>query len=145
LQARFKAFEKAGRQQGAAGVDPVEAASKLLADAPDLGGGKLIVGEISGASDDQLRTAMDSLKKKTGSYAVMLASSADVKVTFIAAVSDDLIAKGLKAGDWVRETAKIAGGGGGGRPQMAQAGGKDPSKVGDALETAKSFASGAVK
>jgi alanyl-tRNA synthetase len=145
LQGKFKAFEKASRQQGAGGVDPVEAASKLLADAPDLGGGKLIVGEISGASDDQLRTAMDSLKKKTGSYAVMLASSADVKVTFIAAVSDDLIAKGLKAGDWVRETAKIAGGGGGGRPQMAQAGGKDPSKVGDALETAKTFASGAVK
>jgi len=145
LQAKFKAFEKANRQQGGIGVDPVEAASKLLADASDLGGGKLIVGEISGASDDQLRTAMDSLKKKAGSYAVMLASSADVKVTFIAAVSDDLIAKGLKAGDWVRETAKIAGGGGGGRPQMAQAGGKDPSKVGDALETAKSFASGAVK
>jgi len=55
-------------------------------------------------------------------------------------VSDDLIAKGLKAGDWIRETAKVAGGGGGGRPQMAQAGGKDPSKLGEALETAKKYA-----
>ena len=62
------------------------------------------------------------------------------KVTFIAAVSDDLIAKGLKAGDWVKEAAKVAGGGGGGRPQMAQAGGKDPGKLADALSAAKSFA-----
>jgi alanyl-tRNA synthetase len=61
-------------------------------------------------------------------------------VNFVAAVSDDLIAKGLKAGDWIRETAKVAGGGGGGRPQMAQAGGKDPSKLADALETARRFA-----
>ena len=61
-------------------------------------------------------------------------------MNFVAAVSDDLIAKGLKAGDWIRETAKVAGGGGGGRPQMAQAGGKDPSKLPQALETAKAFA-----
>jgi alanyl-tRNA synthetase len=144
LQARFKAWEKAQQKQGGTGVDPVEAASKLLADAPDLAHGKLVVGEIPGASDDQLRSAIDSLRKRAPSHAVMLASSADVKVTFIAAVSDDLIAKGLKAGDWVRETAKIAGGGGG-RPQMAQAGGKDPSKVADALDTAKTFAQSSVR
>jgi alanyl-tRNA synthetase len=75
----------------------------------------------------------------------MLASVGDAKVSFISAVSDDLIAKGLKAGDWIRETAKAAGGGGGGRPQMAQAGGKDTSKVGEALEIARNFAADAVK
>ena len=75
----------------------------------------------------------------------MLAAASDGKVTFIAAVSDDLIAKGLKAGDWIRETAKVAGGGGGGRPQAAQAGGKDPAKIGDALATAKTFAEAALK
>jgi len=70
----------------------------------------------------------------------MLAAVAGERVSFVSAVSDDLIAKGLKAGDWIRETAKAAGGGGGGRPQMAQAGGKDPSKLGEALEKAKAFA-----
>jgi alanyl-tRNA synthetase len=66
-------------------------------------------------------------------------------VSFVAAVSDDMIAKGLKAGDWVREAAKTAGGGGGGRPQMAQAGGKDPAKLEAALEAARNFARAAVK
>ena len=55
-------------------------------------------------------------------------------------VSDDAIAKGLKAGDWVKEAAKITGGGGGGRPNMAQAGGKDPAKLADALAAARTFA-----
>jgi alanyl-tRNA synthetase len=75
----------------------------------------------------------------------MLASAGDGKVNFVAAVSDDLIAKGLKAGDWVRETAKVAGGGGGGRPQMAQAGGKDPAKLPEALRAARAFAEKSVK
>ena len=61
-----------------------------------------------------------------------------------AAVSDDLIAKGLKAGDWIREAAKAAGGGGGGRPQMAQAGGKDPTKLPDALRIAQQYATAKV-
>ena len=118
----------------------------LLSSAPTLGPGKLIVGEIPGATDDQLRSAIDSLKKKTGgSYGVLLAAANGEKVTFVAAVSDDLIAKGLRAGDWVRETAKIAGGGGGGRPQMAQAGGKDPAKLNDALAKARDFATNAVR
>jgi alanyl-tRNA synthetase len=147
LQAKYKTWEKSQKSQqgGGGGVDAVLAASKLLADAPEVGGGKLVVGAIDGASDDQLRSAIDSLKKKAGSYAVMLASAGDGKVSFIAAVSDDLIAKGLKAGDWVRETAKVAGGGGGGRPQMAQAGGKEPAKVGEALQVARAFATRAIQ
>jgi alanyl-tRNA synthetase len=75
----------------------------------------------------------------------MLGAVEDEKVTFVSAVSEDLIAKGLKAGDWIRETAKVAGGGGGGRPQMAQAGGKDPAKLPDALARAREFAQEAVK
>ena len=65
-------------------------------------------------------------------------------MSFVAAVSDDLIKLGLKAGDWVRETAKVVGGGGGGRPQMAQAGGKDPTKLQEVLDRAKSFATSTV-
>jgi alanyl-tRNA synthetase len=121
-------------------LDPAAAAGELLAAAPAVGGGKLVVGQIAGASDDQLRSAMDSLKKKQPSLALMLAASDGEKITFVASVSDDLIAKGLKAGDWIRETAKVAGGGGGGRPQMAQAGGRDPAKLTEALETARAVA-----
>jgi alanyl-tRNA synthetase len=100
---------------------------------------------VPGAAQDQLLSALDSIRKRAGSYGVLLGAAADDKVAFVAAVSDDLIAMGLKAGDWVREAAKVTGGGGGGRPQMAQAGGKDPAKLNDALEAARSFARAAVK
>ena len=146
LQEEIKTLKKklASGGGGAKG-DPVAAASELLARAPAIGPGKLIVGEIPGASDEQLRAAMDSLKKKAPSHAIVLASAEEQKVNFVAAVSDDLIKAGLKAGDWIRETAKVAGGGGGGRPQMAQAGGKDPAKLPEALETARKFAATTVK
>jgi alanyl-tRNA synthetase len=146
LQAKYKTWEKANKVQAAASnVDAVAVAGELLNAAPSLQGGKVVVGEIAGATDDQLRSAIDSLKKKSPSLGALLAAVADGKISFIACVSDDLIAKGLKAGDWVKETAKVAGGGGGGRPQMAQAGGKDPTKLPDALERAKAFASERLK
>ena len=146
LQRRQKAFEKSsGGQKAAGGVDAVAIAGELLSTAVDLGGGKMIVGHIPGATNDGLLSAIDSVRKKTPSVAVLLASATDGKVNFVAAVSDDLIAKGLKAGDWVREAAKIAGGGGGGRPNMAQAGGKDPAKLDDALSAARAYAKGIVK
>ena len=148
LQVRMKAASKSSKSAGG-GVDVIAIANELISAAPVIGDGKLIVGEIAGATDDQLRSAMDSIKKKATSSAIMLAAGshgdAGGKVTFVAAVSDDLIGRGLKAGDWIRETAKVAGGGGGGRPQMAQAGGKDPSRIGEALQTARSFALAAVK
>ena len=150
LQTRSKVANKAAQASAAAsGVDPVSVAAALLSAAPTLGpaggGGKLIVGEIAGTNDDGLRAAMDSLRKKAPSSAIMLATSDGSKVSFCSAVSDDLIALGLKAGDWVRETAKVAGGGGGGKPQMAQAGGKDPTKLPAALARATDFATSTVK
>jgi len=146
LQTRAKSFEKANKfKPGGTNDDAIAVANSLLATAPRLGPGKMIVGEIAGASDDQLRSAIDSLKKKTPSYGILLAAANGDKVTFIAVVSDDLIAAGLKAGDWVKEAAKVAGGGGGGRPQMAQAGGKDPSKLQDALAKGREFAVSVVK
>jgi alanyl-tRNA synthetase len=145
MQEEIKSLKKKLSSGGGAKGDPVAVAGDLLARAPDLGAGKLVVGEIPGAGDEQLRSAMDSLKKKSPSHAILLGAADEQKCTFVAAVSDDLIAKGLKAGDWVREAAKVAGGGGGGRPQMAQAGGKDPAKLGDALEAARAYAGRAVK
>jgi alanyl-tRNA synthetase len=121
---------------GGGGVREPKAFADSVIESPD----GLIVAEYPGAGSEQMLAAIDSIKKRRGSYAVMLGSADEAKVSFVAAVSDDLIKKGLRAGDWVREAAKVAGGGGGGRPQMAQAGGKDPSKLADALETARAVA-----
>jgi alanyl-tRNA synthetase len=138
LQSKFKAWEKS-QKASTSNIDIAQVASKLLA------GGNVVVDAIENASEDQLRRVIDSIKKRSPSFAALLAASDGTKVTFVSAVSDDLIARGLKAGDWIRETAKVAGGGGGGKPQMAQAGGKDPSKLPDALNRAKEFAQAALK
>jgi alanyl-tRNA synthetase len=76
------------------------------------------------------------LKKKAGSAAIVLAYEDDGKVMLLAGVTDDLIGKGLKAGDLVKNIAPIVDGGGGGKPQMAQAGGKNPAKIDEALAKA---------
>ncbi|MDB5294863.1 MAG: alanine--tRNA ligase [Phycisphaerales bacterium] len=140
LQAKLKAWEKAQKQSSTAALDVASVAEGLLAAATPIGAGKLVVGEVPGAAGDQLLAVVDSLRKRTGSYAVLLGAAADGKVGFVTAVSDDLIAAGLKAGDWIREAAKAAGGGGGGRPQLAQAGGKDPAKLPDALAAGRAYA-----
>lgn len=135
LQEEIRTLKKKLASGGGGAQGPKEFADQLVG-APE----GLVVAEYKGASQENMLTAMDSLKKRLGSYAILLASSEDQKVSFVAAVSDDLIAKGLKAGDWVREAAKVTGGGGGGRPQMAQAGGKDPAKLDEALKAAEAFA-----
>ncbi|HVT87922.1 MAG TPA: alanine--tRNA ligase [Tepidisphaeraceae bacterium] len=135
LHARQKAWEKSQKSSAGASIDIAATAADLL------GKGNIVVASIDGATDDQLRSLIDSIKKRSPSFAAMLGATDGQKVSFVSAVSDDLIAKGLKAGDWIRETAKITGGGGGGRPQMAQAGGKDPSKLVEALDLARKYAS----
>jgi alanyl-tRNA synthetase len=134
LQAKQKTWEKSQAKSSGAAIDVAQVAAGLL------NNGNVIVESLGSVSDEQIRSVIDSIKKRSPSFAALLVGSDGQKLSFVAAVSDDLIAKGLKAGDWVREAAKAAGGGGGGRPQMAQAGGKDPSKLGDALHVAREFA-----
>ncbi|CAN5402264.1 alanine--tRNA ligase [soil metagenome] len=141
LQSRYKAFQKSSKSESAATIDVAALATELLSQAA----GPVIVADIPGAGDDQLRSIIDSLKKRSPSIAVLLATVVGEKVAFVSAVSDDLIGKGLKAGEWIRATAKVAGGGGGGSPQMAQAGGKDPSKLSEALATARDVAAAIIK
>jgi len=87
-----------------------------------------------------VRAQIDFLRKKASSSVVVLAvKGQDGKVMMFAAVTDDLIKKGIKAGDIVKQIAPIVGGGGGGRPQLAQAGGKKPEKLNDALQAAKEY------
>ena len=137
-QDRQKKLDKGAR--AASGFDAGAKAEALLAAAEPFHGGALVIADVPGASDDQLRSVIDSIKKREPSHAVLLAAASGDKLTFIAVVSDDLIAKGLKAGDWVKAAAKEAGGGGGGRPQMAQAGGKEVAKLAEALKAGRSFA-----
>ena len=110
---------------------------KLLAGATKAGDVSVLISEIPAGPDDAIRTQVDRIKQKAGSAVVVVGWNDDGKVGLLAAVSDDVINKGIKAGDLIKQIAPIVGGGGGGRPNMAQAGGKDPSKINEALGKAR--------
>jgi alanyl-tRNA synthetase len=118
------------------GADIMAEARELLNSSEKIQESHIIVGQVSSASAEQGRAAIDMLKKKAKSAAVVLVYEDDGKVTLLAGVTNDLIEKGLKAGDIVKQIAPIVDGGGGGRPQMAQAGGKNPKAIGKALKEA---------
>ena len=80
-----------------------------------------------------LRSLLDSLRSKIDSGIIVLGSATGGKANFVASVSDDLVKRGVHAGTLIGAVAKLAGGGGGGQPQKAQAGGKDGSKVPEAI------------
>ncbi|MCP4259152.1 MAG: alanine--tRNA ligase [Planctomycetes bacterium] len=120
----------------ASGTDVMAEAKELLKKCEKVDETSVIIGQLKGAHIDQAREAVDMLKKKAKSAAVVLGFGDGDKATLLAGMTDDVIKKGLKAGDIVKETAPIIGGGGGGRPQMAQAGGKNPKKINDALKKA---------
>ena len=110
---------------------------RLLADAEDVAGAKVIVAEVHDAAAGQLRELIDHLRRKAAPVAVLLASRQDEgKVMLIAGLSRDLVQKGLDAVQWVRPVATLVQGSGGGRPDMAQAGGKDAEKLPEALALA---------
>ena len=93
----------------------------------------LITYKVDNIDMNSLRNLGDELRNRLGSGVIVLASVNDDKLSFIGMVTKDLIEKGIHAGNIIREVAKATGGGGGGRPDMAQAGGKDITKVDDAL------------
>ncbi len=125
---------------GKSAGDAMAEATKLLDAAEKIGEASIIVGKLPNVQVDQARTAVDSLKKKAKSAAIVFGvATDDGKVMLLAGVTDDLIKKGVKAGDIVKEIAPIVGGGGGGRPNMAQAGGKDATKLNEALHKAKTL------
>ena len=126
---------KSGRTTGAA--DTMAEVKKLLEESEKIGAAYVIVARISTAPIERAREAIDMLKKKAKSAAIVLGYADGDKVTLLAGVTDDLVKKGLKADDIVRAIAPIVEGGGGGRAQMAQAGGKKPEKIEEALARAK--------
>ena len=108
----------------------------LAGGAQDVDGVAVLASEVTVSSMDALRGAADSLRGRIQSGVIVLGSVIDGKPAFVATVSKDLTAEGYHAGNIIREVAKVAGGGGGGRPDMAQAGGKDASKLAEALALA---------
>jgi len=95
-----------------------------------------IIADLGEADGDLLRCVIDALKPKLASGIAVLAGVADGKVALICYVTPDLVKQGKHAGEIVGELAKICGGGGGGKPDLAQAGGKQPEKLADALAAA---------
>src|SRR5205085_7207957 len=127
-------------KKGAA-TDLQSVADKLFAAAVEVNGAKVIVGEVPAGPEEQMRQQVDRLRQKAGSAVVVIGWSEDSKVGLLAAVTDDLVKKGLHAGKLVGQVAKVVGGGGGGKPTLAQAGGKEPAKLNEALQLAKQLAS----
>src|SRR5262249_1784209 len=138
LEAEIKKLQQQLKKGAASDLQGT--ADKLLAGAADVGGSKIIVGEIPAAPEEQVRQQVDRLRQKADSAVVVLGWADDGKVGLLAAVTDDLVKKGGHAGKLIGQVAKVVGGGGGGKPTMAQAGGKDPAKLGEALELAKKLA-----
>ena len=99
----------------------------------------LITEQVEAKDMNQLRQLADKWKAKNPSDVLVLALAADGKVNMLAAMSEKALAAGLKAGDLIKEIAPKVGGGGGGRPDMAQAGGKNPDGIKDAFDAAKEW------
>ncbi len=131
-QTRAKALEKE-IQQLKEKLAAQESAS-LINNVTEINGVKVLISKLDGAESKALRTMVDDLKNQMGSGVVFLGNVADDKVALIAGVTKDLIGK-VKAGELVNMVAQQVGGKGGGRPDMAQAGGSDAAALPNALES----------
>lgn len=121
-----------------------DTAGSLIESAREIKGVKVITASVA-LDVDGLRNLGDKLKDKLGKSIVVLASNKDNKITFISMSSKDAISAGAHSGNIIKEVAKIAGGGGGGKPEMAQAGGKDPNKINEALDAVYNIVENMIK
>lgn len=110
----------------------------------EIGGVKLLAASVDGVDMNGLRELGDQLKEKLGDGVVVLLSNQDGKVNMIAMATDGALAKGAHAGNLIKGIAALVGGGGGGRPNMAQAGGKNPAGISSAIEEAAKVLEGQV-
>ena len=104
----------------------------------EVKGVKLLAAAVEGVDMNGLRELGDSLKEKLGEGVVVLASSAQGKVSLVAMATKGAVEQGAHAGNLIKEIASLVGGGGGGRPNMAQAGGKRPEGISDAIAKVQS-------
>ncbi len=143
LSQELKAYEKELEQLKNKLVSG--AADDVLSNAADISGVKVVTARFDQLDMEGLRNTGDMLKTKLGSGVVVLGSSYGDKVSFIVTATKDVLGKGVHSGNIIKEVAKVAGGGGGGRPDMAQAGGKDISKIDEALKQALSVIESQIK
>jgi alanyl-tRNA synthetase len=145
LQERLREHQKAAAAESAGEVNA--RADGLLAQMPRMGETTLFVAEMPDVPIEQLKGAADRIKQKCKSAAVLFGvrqGAADTapsggKVLLLAALTEDLIRRGIRAGDWVKAIAPIVEGAGGGPPTMAQAGGKNAARLGEALEAGRKW------
>ena len=114
----------------------LQSADSILDSKVEINGVNLVTAKFEDMDMNTLRETADSLRDKLGSGVVVMANVADNKINFIVTATKDVLEKGIHSGNIVREVAQIAGGKGGGRPNMAQAGASDVSKVEEALNYA---------
>ncbi|MGF1992310.1 MAG: alanine--tRNA ligase [Nostoc sp. ZfuVER08] len=137
LQTELRTAEK--QLESLKGQLAIAKSDSLLQTAETVGDFKVIVAQLEDVDPESLKTAAERLLQKIGKGAVVLGSVPEAgKVSIVAAFSPEVNKKGLQAGKFVGAIAKICGGGGGGRPNLAQAGGRDASKLPEALAQAKS-------
>jgi alanyl-tRNA synthetase len=105
----------------------------------------VVAAQVAGADAETLRDMSDWLRNKLGSAVVVLAAAIDGKPQMIAAVTEDLVKRGLHAGELVKAVAKVVGGGGGGKPTLAQAGGRDVVRLPEALAQVPDLVAKALK
>ena len=120
-------------------------ADDVMANAKDINGVKLAVGRADGLSVPDLRTMGDKLKESMDCGVAVLASLTDGKLMFLATATKSAVEKGVHAGNIIKEITKLAGGSGGGKPDMAQGGGKDPAKADEALAAVDALVTAQVK
>lgn len=143
VEAALAQIRELGRENEAlkGKLSAIEAGS--LADrAKKVGDVTLLAAKVNAGDMESLRAIVDSMKAKLGSAVIVLAAVVGDKVNLVAAVTSDLVQRGYQADKLVKEAAARCGGGGGGRPELAQAGGKDPSKVDEALRAVEELVAG---
>lgn len=122
-----------------------EALGDVMNQVTEVKGVKLLAARVDGVDMNGLRDLGDQLKAKLDEGVVVLASGVDGKVNLVAMATDDAMAKGAHAGNLIKGIAGLVGGGGGGRPNMAQAGGKNPEGIDKAVAEAKTVLEGQIK
>ena len=113
------------------------AAEELLSQKERIGEVEILLAEVKDADNNSLRELGDSLRNKLENGVIVLAGTKDGKVSLVAMAADQAVKAGIHAGNIIKQIAPILGGGGGGKPQMAQAGGKFAEKIEEALTHAK--------
>jgi alanyl-tRNA synthetase len=131
LQQQVKEAAKGASANGAVDV------AALAGQAVDVDGVRVLTSVVQVGDAKTLLDAADRLKNTLGDAAIVLGADTDGKVALVASVAPALVERGIKAGELVKVAAQVVGGGGGGRDTMAQAGGRDPEKLDDALAAAR--------